>query len=37
MTSQTYDRKKAETVLAIAGEFLSDANDFYREIEALNV
>ncbi len=37
MTSHAYDRKKAETVVAIAGEFLSDANDFYPEIEALNV
>jgi len=37
MTSHAYDRKKAETVLAIAGELLSDAKVFYREIEAVNV
>ncbi len=36
MTSHAYDRKKAEVVLTIAGEFLSDAIDFYREIEAVN-
>ncbi len=37
MTSHAYDRKKAETVLAIVGEFLSDAKGFYREIEVVNV
>ena len=37
VTSHAYDRKKSEIVLKIAPEFLIDAEQFYAELERVNV
>ena len=37
VTSHAYDRKKAEIVLKIAPEFFIDAEQFYAELERVNV